>query len=298
MAIKDDLVREVGLNLIRAAATRLPGDVVDALRKAYEGEPSHSGKRVIEAILENVEIARGSGLSICQDTGVPLYFIKYGTRCEAHCDIERPLTEAVEVATKTVPLRENVIHPLTKRNPGTNTGWGAPIFHYEVLPGERYLEIMAIPKGFGAEIRANLGWVFTSEDMKPAVAKCVLDTVTDSMGEPCPPVIIGVGVGGTADRAMENAKRALFRSPLSARHPDPDIAAFEEELLASVNSLGIGPMGLGGTTYALAVNMEVCGSHTAVVPVSVVFQCWASRYSVARIFHDGRVEYITHPEVA
>ena len=115
------------------------------------------------------------------------------------------------------------------------------------------------------------------------------------MGDPCPPVIIGVGVGGVADYNLKLAKRALFREPIGAHNPDPEIAALEEELLNAINSLNIGPMGFGGNTYAIAVNIEIAGKHTGVTPVGVTLQCWAHRYSKARIYNDGSIEYLTHP---
>jgi len=155
---------------------------------------------------------------------------------------------------------------------------------------------MAVPKGFGSEMRATISWVLTSEDIGRGAVKAVLDVVEDAMGEPCPPVIIGVGIGGFADSSMAMAKKALFRTPMGTKNADPVVAALETEIFEAVNAMGLGPMGFGGKTYALAVHAEIAGSHTAVVPVSVIFQCWACRYSKARIYNDGRVEYITHPE--
>jgi fumarate hydratase subunit alpha len=226
-----------------------------------------------------------------------MIYADLGLGCRLQGDPAAAATRALIRATKEVPLRQNVINPLTKENSGNNSGWGIPCIRWEVVSGADYLDLLVIPKGFGSEMRAAQCWVLSSEDVGRAAVKAVLDVVEDAMGEPCPPVIIGVGIGGFADTSMALAKKALFRSPLGSRHPDPQVAALEAEIFAAVNALGLGPMGLGGKTYALGVHAEIAGSHTAVVPVSVMFQCWACRYSKARIYNDGRVEYVTHPEI-
>ncbi|MEW6399606.1 MAG: fumarate hydratase [Bacillota bacterium] len=292
--IGDELIGEVAGRLIRQAAVVLPDDVRRALAEACDREESMLARQQLGAMLQNARVAEEKGVPLCQDTGVPVFFLSLGSEVRIDGDPARVLEEAVRRATEDVPLRQNVIHPLTRRNSGTNTGWGVPIVHWDFLPGADYLEMMFVPKGFGAEMRAAQCWVLTSEDAGRAAAKAVLDVVQDSMGEPCPPVIIGVGIGGTADQSAHIAKRALFRSPLGTRHSEPQVAALEEEMLQAVNETGLGPMGLGGKTYALAVHVEICGAHTAVVPVSVFMQCWAARYAAARIYGDGRVLFLAH----
>jgi len=294
VAIGEQLIQATAENLIAFASIDLPNDVKRALKNAYEKEEDPVAKSQLEAIFENIEIAHRKRVGLCQDTGVPLFYLKLGLNCQITGDPERALTRAVAKATAEVPLRQNVIHPLTKKNSGTNTGWGIPYCHWEVIPEQDYLEITAIPKGFGSEMRAAQCWVLTSEDVDRAVVKAVLDVVEDAMGEPCPPVIIGVGIGGFADSSMANAKKALFRIPIASRNSDPDVAALEEELHQAVNSLGLGPIGLGGRTYCLGVHIEISGSHTAVIPISIIYQCWACRYSTARIYNDGKVVYLTH----
>lgn len=298
MSIPSQTVESVAYNLLRLAATRLPRDVKAALVRARQSESDPTAQGQLDAILANVRLAEETNTSICQDTGVPLFFVKLGTGCQLQGDLPGALTAAVERATRDVPLRQTVIHPISFKNPGTNTGWGTPVIHYDLLPEVPYLEVTATTKGFGAEMRSALVWVLTSEDVRKAALKVVLDTVEDAAGEPCPPVIVGLGIGGTAEMSMLNAKRSLFRSPLGSPHPDGDVAALEGEILRAVNSLGFGPMGFGGDNYALAVHAELCGAHTALVAVSVIFQCWAHRYSTARIYDDGRVEYLTHQEEA
>jgi len=295
MPILSETVGTVAYTLLCRAAVSLPSDTQRALQLARGRESHPTAQAQLDAILSNVRLAEETGTSICQDTGVPIFFVNLGGACSIVGDLPGAVSWAVERATRDVPLRQTVVHPLNFHNPGTNTGWGAPIIHYDLVPDAPYLEITAIPKGFGAEMRSTLIWVLTSENVRHAALRTVLDTLEDAAGEPCPPVIIGIGIGGTAERCLLNAKRALFRSPVGAAHPDPEVASLEQEILAAVNGSGLGPMGFGGDSYALAVHAEICGSHTAVVPVATIFQCWAHRYSTARIYEDGRVEYLTHP---
>ncbi len=296
MPIPPTAIEKVAYDLLCRAAISLPRDVKEALLRAREGESNAMARGQLDAILANVQLAEQTGTSICQDTGVPLFFVKLGTACQVEGDPEGAIAEAVERATRDVPLRQTVIHPLSFENPGTNTGWGVPIVHYELLPGAHWLEITATTKGFGAEMRSAIAWILTSEEIRKAAVRIVLDTVEDAAGEPCPPVIVGIGIGGTAELCLLNAKRALFRTPLGSPHPDPEVASLEREILAAVNATGLGPMGFGGNCYALAAHVEISGTHTALVPVGAIFQCWAHRYSTARIYDDGRVEYLTHPE--
>lgn len=296
MPITEQLIEATVFELMKKASIELPSDVQRALQEGYQREDTLTARGQLEAILKNVQIAHEKQIGLCQDTGVPLIYADLGLGCKVEGDPEKAMSKAVARATREVPLRQNVINPLTKENSGTNTGWGIPYVHWEVVPEADYLELTAVPKGFGSEMRAAQSWILTSEDVGRAAVKAVLDVVEDAMGEPCPPVIIGVGIGGFADTSMTLAKKALFRTPIGAKNPDPVVASLETELFEAVNGMGLGPMGFGGKTYALGVHVEVNGSHTAVVPVSVIFQCWACRYSKARIYSDGRVEYITHPE--
>ena len=159
-----------------------------------------------------------------------------------------------------------------------------------------YIEITAVPKGFGSEAKSSLVFIVTSESMGDAITRCVIDNAIMSLGENCPPTIVGLGIGGTGDIAMHLAKKALFRTPLGSPNPDPIVAKLEARILKALNNTGLGPMAVGGNTTSLAVHAEICGTHTAVSPVGITYQCWAARYSTARIYPDGKVEYITHPK--
>ncbi|MDR3270551.1 MAG: fumarate hydratase [Peptococcaceae bacterium] len=297
MAISQSLIESVVFELYKQASIEIPPDVMRALKKGYDIEDSLVAKGQFEAIMENINIAHNKQVGMCQDTGVPIIYADLGLKAQVEGDPYEAFTEAIKKATTAVPMRQNVINPLTKKNSGTNTGWGIPYVHWDTLPDKDYLDILAVTKGFGSEMRGSQCWVLSSEDVGRATVKAVLDVVADSMGEPCPPVIIGVGIGGFADSSMSIAKKALFRDPIGSRNPDPDVAALEAEIEKAVNELNLGPMGFGGKTYTLGVHAELSGSHTAVMPVSVIFQCWACRYAKARIYNDGRVEYITHPHL-
>lgn len=291
-----EVFSKTAYELLKKAATKLPLDVKRALQKAYETERSETGKSQLKAILNNVEMAEKYSLSICQDTGIPLFFVKWGLKSGLTVDIRKPLMEATKKATLDVPLRQNVIHPLTKENPGTNVGWGMPYIYYDIDPEIDYIEITAVPKGFGSEAKSSLVWIVTSESMPEAIIRCVVDNTLAAMGEPCPPTIVGLGIGGTADVALHLAKKAIFRTPLGSPHPDPVVAELEQKTLKALNATGLGPMAMGGDTTCLAVHAEICGTHTAVVPLGITYQCWVARYSTARIYPNGEVVYITHPE--
>lgn len=296
MAITEKLIYEVSVNLLKLASMYLPDEVVGALERALDGETAPAARTQLQAILKNIEIAKNDKVAICQDTGLPIFLNKLGTRVTLEGDPVRAFWDAAAEATKAVPMRQNVIHPITFQNLGTNTGWEVPVVHWELLPDSDFLEITCATKGFGSEIRTATAWVLTSEDIEKAAMRAVLDVVEDSMGEPCPPVIISLGIGGTSDLSTYNAKKGLFRVPFGADHPDPAIAKLEQAMLRAVNATKLGPMGYGGNNYCLAVNIEVAGSHTSIVPITVTFQCWADRYSAARIYNDGRVEYQTHKD--
>lgn len=291
-----DVISNTAYQLLKRAAIKLPPEVQAALRKAYQSESSETGKAQLKAILSNIEMAEKYNMCICQDTGVPLFFVKWGLKSGLTFDIRKPITEATKKATVDIPLRHNVINPLTKENPGTNTGWGMPYIYYDVDPEIDYIEITAVPKGFGSEAKSSLVWIVTSESMPEAITRCVVDNALMAMGEPCPPTIVGLGIGGTCDVAMHLAKKALFRTPLGSPNPDPTVADLERKILKALNATGLGPMAMGGDTTSLAVHAEICGTHTAVVPLGITYQCWAARYSTARIYPDGKVSYLTHPE--
>jgi fumarate hydratase subunit alpha len=287
--IGKDLVKSTVKELLRMASIELPIDVKKALRDAYEREVEDVPKMQLKAILDNIELAEKTGTPMCQDTGVHIVYVKLG---EVEVEgLEDAVREGVAEATATIPLRPNAVHPLTRKNPGTNVGLNMPYIYIEKIK-DGFVEITVMPKGAGSENMSALAMLTPAAGLK-GVKEFILQTVVKAGGQPCPPGILGVGIGGTADVAMKLAKEALLR-PLGSRNPDPEVAKLEEELLEALNGLGIGPMGLGGKTTLLGVHIEVAYTHTASLPVAVNYQCWAARRATARIYPDGRVEYITH----
>ena len=295
MAISDSLFERVVLELCRLSAVELPAPVLEKLRSMYAEETNPIAKRQFEAILKNCEIAKEKRIAICQDNGLHEIFLEFGQRVQMDGDFEAAAKRALSAATKEIPLRENAIHPLSKKNSGTNVEVHIPTMHWSPLPDADYLDVTVVPKGNGAEMRDGHCWILTSEDIKKAAVRVALDAVSDMMGEPCPPIILGIGIGGHFESNAALAKKALFREPIGSHNPDPMAAELEQEIFEAVNNLKLGPMGFGGDHYAMAVHIEISGAHTAIVPITVSAECWAHRYSKARIHNDGRVEFITHP---
>ncbi|MDI6884918.1 MAG: fumarate hydratase [archaeon] len=290
--ITKELIKEVTITLLRRAETTLPSDVKAALVRAYEGEENEIARVQLEAMLENVRLAEELRRPLCQDTGLPLFFVKLGTGTVNLSDIESGIRAGVKEATEAIPLRPNVVDAITREGGGANVGNKMPYIDYTIADIDG-LEIMAFPKGGGSENVSTFTMLApqSGEEATKEIKKFVLEAVLNAAGRPCPPTIIGIGVGGSADMAMKLAKVALLR-PVGVRNKVARIARFEEELVEAVNNTGIGPMGLGGKVTALDVHIETAATHITSLPVAVTFQCWAARKSAAKIYSDGRVEYL------
>jgi fumarate hydratase subunit alpha len=273
-----DLLREAVKRLCQQAACVLPQDVMDALRRAQEREESPLGRRVLEQIVRNAELAQEEMLPICQDTGVAVIFLEVGQ--DVHLvggDLMDALRRGVSEGYREGYLRASMVErPFSARiNTRDNT---PPIVHMDIVPGDR-VRLRLMPKGAGCENVSRLAMLLPGAG-REGVIRFVTETVEDAGGKPCPPVIVGVGIGGTAEYAMLLAKKALLR-PVGQPHPDAEVAALEAELLRRVNALGIGPQGVGGKVTALAVHVEVFPSHIASLPVAVNIQCHAARVAEA-----------------
>jgi fumarate hydratase subunit alpha len=266
---RENFIRSIA-DLLRKAEIELPDDVESALRKAETAEESQVAKSQLQAILKNLEIAKKHGVPMCQDTGIMIFFAELGTEFQPGFDLEAALREAVILATAEVPLRPNAVDPLTRKNSGDNTGVGIPDIHWKLVPGNQ-LKITAAPKGAGSENMSALRMFNPTETGN--IRNFVLETIVNAGGMPCPPLTIGVGIGGSSDAAARLAKEALLE-PL-----DAPMDGLEREILETVNSLGIGCMGLGGSTTALAVHVKTAYCHTASLPVAVNIQCWANRHA-------------------
>jgi fumarate hydratase subunit alpha len=282
--MEDTLIEEAVIALLRRAVTTLPGDVLAALEASLLIERDPAAKRELSRIIENVREAGACTLPMCQDTGLPVFFAKMGFTVPG---FEEAVARGVRRATDEIPLRKNVVNPLTRQNTGDNTGKGMPYIYYSCESSD-CIELMVMPKGGGSENMSALAMLNPTGGLS-AVKRFVLDTVVRAGGKPCPPVILGVGIGGTSDECMALAKKALLRH-VGSRNPDPAAARLEIELMYAINRTGIGPMGLGGDTTALAVHVEYACCHTASLPVAVNFQCYAARRATAKIYKDGSIE--------
>ncbi len=292
--ISEDLIQDTIVELLRKAETILPQDIKEALKNAYDAEEDELPKVQLQNILDNIQMAEEMSRPMCQDTGVPIIYVTFGkVEVPEAAKFENAIIEGVRSATEEVPLRPNTVHPLTRKNAGDNTGNRMPYINYKNSDND-YLELTAFPKGAGSENMSALGMLLPAQGVK-GIKEFVLQTLVNAGGKPCPPIIIGMGIGGSADIAMKLAKESLLR-PINERHRETEIAVLEKELYEALNTIGIGPMGLGGKTTLLGLNIEYAHCHTASHPVAINIQCWAARRATVRIYADGKVEYTSHED--
>ena len=275
--ITEKQIEDTIYQLYKQAAIVLGDDVKCALEDALKREDSDLGKLNIEAILKNIELAEEKSIPMCQDTGLPIIFVKFG---KVHVEnLYEGIKKGVAKATEEVPLRPNVVDPITRKNSG-NVGDKVPIVDIELID-ENYIEFTIMPKGFGSENNNALKMALPAEGIE-GVKDVVVETALKAGGKPCPPIVVGVGIGGSSDMALKLGKKALL-AKVGERNPDPILAEMELECLERINKDGKGPMGLGGNTTALDVKILKMDTHTAGLPVGVVIQCWADRHATARI---------------
>lgn len=287
----ENIIEKTIIELYRIAETILPDDVKEALSKAYNQEVNPVAKSILSAIMENVELAERESIPICQDTGTPIFYIELGENFPIKAKLREIIVRGTRKATREVPLRPNTVNPFTGANPGDNTGRFIPYIDWEIVEGDS-LKITVLPKGGGSEFTTQLKNIASGLGIK-GVKRAVIEGIFEAGGRPCPPIVVGVGIGGSADIALKLAKKAILR-PINVRHQDPDIAKIEEELYNSLNRLGIGPMGLGGNTTVLGVNIEYAYRHPALIPVGIATQCWAARRATAEISSSGDVRILSH----
>jgi len=271
--IERDLVVEAVERLCIEANYYIEDDVLNALKRSRKLETSSIGQRVLDQIIENDLIARNDSVPMCQDTGMVVVFLEIGNLIHIDYDIYEAINEGVRKGYLHGYLRKSVVkHPLDRVNTGDNT---PAVIHTKIVMGNS-LTITLAPKGAGSE-NMSLVKMLTPADGYEGVKKLVLDTIFDAKGKPCPPIIVGVGIGGTFEKCAMLAKEALMR-PIDDVSDDPIARKLEEELLEEINRLGIGPMGFGGTQTALAVKVNVYPCHIASLPVAVNIQCHAARH--------------------
>ena len=277
--IKASKIAELVEDLCIEACCVLTDDIKSSFKSSLQTERSPLGKEVLETLIQNAEIAKEERNPICQDTGMTVVFVTIGQ--DVHIVdgfIEDAINEGVRNGYTRGYLRMSVVNdPIERVNTNDNT---PAIIHYEIVPGTDF-NIVVAPKGFGSENKSGLK-MLTPSDGVEGIKKFVLDTISSAGGNPCPPIIVGVGIGGTMERAAYLSKKALL-NPVDSVNENETLAALEKELLEEINKLGIGPAGFGGTTTALTVNILTNATHIAGLPVSVNIGCHATRHAEGKL---------------
>ena len=296
-AIPAATIEAAGLEIMKKAAIEIPRDYLDGIKAMQATEKNELSRFVLEAMVENWQVAEADRRAMCADTGLPRYYVKAGN--EAVVDggfvaLERALRRATAQATHDVPLRPNRVHPLSRKDHDNNVGIFAPEIEYSFEPGADWVDITTVHKGglFGTDYR-----MLFPGDGKEGIKRFFLDVLMQfgRRGLACQPAIVGVGLGGSKDTAMVIGKQAACLRPVGDRHPDPEVAELEEELKAIGNNIGMGPMGFVGSSMVVDCHVEIAYTHTGGMPMSVHTFCLSSRRATARLHADGRTEYRTDP---
>ncbi len=268
----------------------IPPDVVAAIKKAAATETKEVAKRIFSHYIQSIELGQTKDMLVCQDTGIPIFWVDIGGNLRLDGSrLTTAITRGTERATKEHPLRSSIVSPLKRENRQTSTGQRIPVIHYDFVPDSNELDILFIPKGSGSENMSFMKMLIPADGVN-GIKRFVLENVVGAGAKPCPPTIVGIGIGGSSDLCMALAKKATAR-PLGSKNPDPQMAALEEELFDAINQTGIGPQGLGGNTTALAVHIESAWTHITCNPVAVNMQCWRAERRRARISAAGTVEF-------
>ncbi|MEP6943879.1 MAG: fumarate hydratase [Betaproteobacteria bacterium] len=286
MRVDPSTIETVARDLYIRALKILPDDVKRGFETLAQGETAAKARGVLGTMIRNIAVAEATDNLLCQDTGIPIYNVTLGRGVE----IDGPAMKAAirrgcERATREHPLRSSIVHPLTRKNEHTSCGIGVPVIHIDYSAEIEGMKIEMIPKGSGSENNSWLKMALPAEGVD-AIRTFVVDCVLDAGGKTCPPTIVGVGIGGTADLCVHLAKIAATR-PLGSHCDDPDGAKLETELSAAVNLLGVGPQGLGGDSTAFAVHVEIAATHITMNPVAVNMQCHSARRASACIDAGG-----------
>ena len=290
-----DTIEQVGRDLYIKALKDIPPDVREAIGKGLDAEKRDGNKtaeQVLFTIVENIKVADEQNTLVCQDTGTPIFKVRIGSQLDLDPSrLQASLRRACERATVEHPLRSNSVHPLTRKHTGTNTGQGIPIVKLEFVPDSDRLELEMAPKGSGSENMSFLKMLNPADGVR-GIKRFVLECIFEAGARPCPPMIVGIGLGGTSDLAMALAKEASTFRKIGSSNPDPEVANLEREMLEKINQTGLGPQGLGGATTALAVNIEWAHTHITQNPVAINIQCWRGERAGAVIAADGTVTYV------
>jgi fumarate hydratase subunit alpha len=283
------LVEEAAKELYIRALKLLPPDVKQGFDALAQGETDAGAKRMLGTMIRNISVAEDTDNLLCQDTGIPIYNVRIGRGVLIDgMALKEAIRRGCARSTREYSFRSSIVHPTTRVNEQTSTGRGVPLIHIDFSEEPEVLAIEMIPKGSGSENNSWLKMAVPAEGID-AIKTFVVDCVLEAGGKTCPPTIVGVGVGGTADLCMHLAKLAATR-PLGSRCEDPEGAKLEQDLTQAVNLLGVGPQGLGGDSTAFAVHVETAATHITMNPVAVNMQCHSARRARAT-FRPGGVEY-------
>jgi len=286
LRIEPDRIEDIARELYIRALKMLPPDVKRGFDALVRRETNATAQSVLDVMVRNIAVAEATDNLLCQDTGLPIYNVTIGRDVVVDgVALKQALRDGCARATREYPLRSSVVHPLTRHNEHTSCGPGMPAIHIDFTDAFEGLRIEMIPKGSGSENNSWLRMAVPAEGVD-AIKRFVVDCVLDAGGKTCPPTIVGVGVGGTADLCVHLAKRAATRA-LGTACDDAEGAALESELTKAVNLLGVGPQGLGGDATAFAVHVELAATHITMNPVAVNMQCHSARRSSAMLTETG-----------
>lgn len=297
MTIAIARIEEAASELMRRAAIDIPADIKTSIAGLAQGEDNELSRFVLDAMVRNWDAAEQDRRAMCADTGLPRWYIKAGNDARIQggfIALERALRQATADQTTAIPLRPNRVHPLSRQDFDNNVGVLAPEIDYSFEPDGDWLDVIAVHKGglFGSDWRM----LFPGDGID-GIKRFFLDSLVQfgKRGLACQPAVFGIGIGGSKDTCMSIGKQAACLRVVGDRHPDPQVAALEDDLHAFANSTGIGPMGFPGSSMAMDVHAEIAYTHTGGMPVSVHAFCLSSRRAVARLHGDGRIEYRTDP---
>jgi len=289
MKVDIQQIESAAKELYIRALKLLPPDIKQGFDALSRRETDATAKRTLGTMIRNIAVAEETDNLLCQDTGIPIYNVTIGRGVAIEgAALKAAIRRGCERATREYPLRSSVVHPVTRSNEHTSCGPGIPVIHFDFSEADGELLIEMIPKGSGSENNSFLRMAIPGEGVD-AIKRFVVDCVLEAGGKTCPPTIVGVGVGGTADLCVHLAKVAATR-PLGSTCDDPEGAKLEMELTRAVNLLGVGPQGLGGDSTAFAVHVETAATHITMNPVAVNMQCHSARRARAT-FGPGGIEY-------
>jgi fumarate hydratase subunit alpha/L(+)-tartrate dehydratase alpha subunit len=286
MKIDLQQVEEASKEIYIRALKLLPPDIKEGFKRLDAAETNATGKAILGTMIRNIKVAEANTNLLCQDTGIPIYNVMIGSRVEIDgYQLKQAIARGCERATRDHPLRSSVVHPTTRHNEHTSCGRGVPVIHIDFSDKPDEMSIEMIPKGSGSEFNSWLKMALPADGID-AIKTFVIDCVLEAGGKTCPPTIVGVGVGGTADLCVHLSKVAATRA-LGTSCTDPEGAALEKELSGVVNRLGVGPQGLGGDSTSFAVHLETAATHITLNPVAVNMQCHSARRSRATFTVNG-----------